>query len=452
MRVHILGICGTFMGGIAVIAKQLGYEVSGSDANIYPPMSDQLRAQGIQLIEGFNVAQLKPMPDMVIVGNAMKRGNPCVEYLLNHNLPLISGPEWLAQHVLRGRWVLGVAGTHGKTTTTSLLAWLLEYAGMEPNFLIGGVPENFGVSARYTGSDFFVIEADEYDTAFFDKRAKFIHYRPRTLVLNNLEFDHADIYNSLEDIKRQFRYLVRTIPEEGQIIASKNDINLADILAEECWTPVKYFAINARADWEAKIEGERISLFSVYLEDRLVGSGETPLLGLHNLHNTLAAIAAAHHVGVPVETSLQALADFKNVKRRLEQRGTVKDITIYDDFAHHPTAIECTLAALRTKVGNARILAVLECGSYTMRSGVHKERLADAIRVANRAYVLKPKQADWDLVGSLENASIPVETFDTVDQLVKAVGGEAMGGDQILVMSNSGFDGVHEKLMRVLSA
>ena len=448
MRVHILGICGTFMAGIAVIAKQLGHEVSGSDANIYPPMSDQLREQGIHLIEGFDASQLNPMPDVVIVGNAMKRGNPCIEYLLNHNLPLTSGPEWLAKNVLEGRWVLGVAGTHGKTTTTSLLTWLLEYAGMKPNFLIGGVPENFGVSARFTGSDFFVIEADEYDTAFFDKRAKFIHYRPRTLILNNLEFDHADIYQSLDEIKRQFQYLVRTLPEEGQIIAPKNDVNVMDVLARECWTPVKTFAVNAPADWSATTSSS--NTFEIFLNDVLQAMGSSPLLGLHNLNNTLAAIAAAHHVGVPVSVSLEALAKFLNVKRRLELKGSISEIFVYDDFAHHPTAIDCTLEGLRSKVSNARILAVLECGSYTMRAGVHKENLANALHRADHAYVLKPKQATWDVTESLKSAPIRVECFDKADDIVQALLKEAKPGDHILIMSNSGFEGIHEKLLEGL--
>jgi UDP-N-acetylmuramate: L-alanyl-gamma-D-glutamyl-meso-diaminopimelate ligase len=448
MRIHILGICGTFMGGIAVLAKQLGHEVSGSDANIYPPMSDQLAAQGIKLIEGYDASQLEPFPDVVIVGNAMKRGNPCIEYLLNKNLPFISGPQWLYENILSKRWVLAVAGTHGKTTTTSILTWILEYAGFEPNFLIGGVPENFGVSARYTGSDFFVIEADEYDTAFFDKRAKFIHYRPRTAIFNNLEFDHADIYNSLAEIQRQFQYLVRTIPAEGKIIAPKEDKNLKAVFDKECWTPVEY--VGPHGNWLAENLAEDLSAFDVVYDGKVQGRVSWELLGAHNVHNALAAIAAAHHVGVPAKTAIEALSVFKNVKRRLELRGLVNEIAVYDDFAHHPTAIATTVEALRKKVGGAKILAVLECGSYTMRTGVHKDHLADALVKADQAYILQPKDLGWDLKASMEHASIPVKIFNQVDEIVDALKVQAKAGDQILIMSNSGFGGIHGKVLEAL--
>jgi UDP-N-acetylmuramate: L-alanyl-gamma-D-glutamyl-meso-diaminopimelate ligase len=447
MRVHILGICGTFMGGIAVLAKQLGWEVSGSDANIYPPMSDQLVAQGIKLIEGFDVAQLQPMPDVVIVGNAMKRGNPCVEYLLNNNLPLISGPAWLAEHILNGRWVLAVAGTHGKTTTTSMLTWILEYAGFNPNFLIGGVPENFGVSARFTGSDFFVIEADEYDTAFFDKRAKFIHYHARTLILNNLEFDHADIYHSLAEIQRQFQYLLRTVAADGKIVAAKNEPYLAEVIATECWTPVEYFALTQDSDWSVQNLAADASQFDVYYQQAFQGTVQWSLLGAHNALNALAALAAAHHVGVPAQVSISALAEFKNVKRRLELLGVIDGVSIYDDFAHHPTAISATIEALRGKNHQGRLFAVLECGSYTMRTGVHQDTLAQALINADQAFILRPKQADWDIQAKMEQAPIPVRLFDQADDIVAALVATAQPGDQILVMSNSGFSGIHQKLL-----
>lgn len=451
MRVHILGIAGTFMAGIAVLAKQLGYEVSGSDANIYPPMSDQLAAQGIKLIEGFDVDIFNPMPDAVIIGNAMKRGNPCVEYLLNHGLPLISGPAWLAEHILQGRSVLAVSGTHGKTTTSSMLTWILEYAGLNPNFLIGGVPENFSVSARFTGSNFFVIEADEYDTAFFDKRAKFIHYRPRILILNNLEFDHADIYQSLAEIERQFQYLLRTVPAEGKIIAPKNDANLARVLQKECWTPIEYFALEQAADWSVNHLTADVSCFEVRHDGDEPSAVHWSLLGAHNVSNALAAIAAAYQVGVPIKTAAAALTEFKNVKRRLELRGIVRDIAVYDDFAHHPTAIQATIDALRGKVQQKRILAVLECGSYTMRTGVHQNTLADSLQGADVAYILRPKNADWDVDRSMHASTIPVKIFSEVDEIVQAIAKEAKAGDQILVMSNSGFAGIHQKLLAALA-
>jgi UDP-N-acetylmuramate: L-alanyl-gamma-D-glutamyl-meso-diaminopimelate ligase len=452
MRIHILGIAGTFMAGIAVLAKQLGYVVSGSDANIYPPMSDQLAQQGIHFSEGFDLGIFDPMPDAIIVGNAMKRGNPCIEYLLNKGIPLISGPAWLAQHILQGRWVLAVAGTHGKTTTTSMLTWILEYAGFEPNFLIGGVPENFRVSARFTGSDFFVIEADEYDTAFFDKRAKFIHYHPRTLILNNLEFDHADIYQSLAEIQRQVQYLLRTIAADGKIIAPKDDAHVAEVLRTECWTPVEYFALEQAAHWSGRNLTADSSCFDVYHNDQKQAAAHWSLLGAHNVRNALAAIAAAYHVGVPVQTALDALKAFKNVKRRLELRGvTAKNIAVYDDFAHHPTAIQATIQALRGKVQQQRIIAVLECGSYTMRTGVHQNTLADALRGADAAYILRPASAEWDLEEKMRSATMPVYIFSDVADIVHAIVQDARAADQILVMSNSGFSGIHNQLLAALA-
>jgi UDP-N-acetylmuramate: L-alanyl-gamma-D-glutamyl-meso-diaminopimelate ligase len=361
MHIHILGICGTFMGGVALLAKQQGHTVTGSDANVYPPMSEQLTQQGIRLFEGYEVKDLQKLqPDKIIIGNALKRGMPIVEYLLNENLPYTSGPAWLAENILLHRWVLAVSGTHGKTTTTSLLAWMLEVAGKKPSFLLGGVPENFGVSARLTDSPFFVIEADEYDSAFFDKRSKFIHYRPRTLIINNLEFDHADIFANLSEIQKQFQHLVRTIPSEGLIIAPSQTASIETVLEQGCWTKVIQFAGSAASDWQAKALVADHSRFEIYTEDKKQGEVAWNLIGQHNQHNALAALLAAQHAGVPIQEATKACASFKNVKRRLEIRGVINGITVYDDFAHHPTAISTTLQGLRHKVEKNRIIAVLE--------------------------------------------------------------------------------------------
>ncbi|MFV1973984.1 MAG: UDP-N-acetylmuramate:L-alanyl-gamma-D-glutamyl-meso-diaminopimelate ligase, partial [Thiohalobacterales bacterium] len=370
MHIHILGICGTFMGGIAQLARERGIEVSGSDANVYPPMSTQLLDSGIVLQEGYQSGHLEPVPDCVVVGNALSRGNPAVEHVLDTGLVYTSGPQWLAEHILADRWVIAVAGTHGKTSTASLLAWILEHAGLAPGFLIGGVPVNFGVSARLGSGPFFVVEADEYDTAFFDKRSKFVHYRPRTLVLNNLEYEHADIFPDLAAIQRQFHHLVRTVPGNGLIIENADDANLADMLATGCWTPRETFTVNGgSAGWQASLVSADGSCFDVLFNDELQGRVEWEQLGLHNVQNALAAIAAARHAGVPAAQAIAALAEFRGIKRRLEVRGTVNGVTVYDDFAHHPTAIATTLAGLRNRVGAARILLVLEPRSNTMRMG-----------------------------------------------------------------------------------
>ncbi|MFN2308961.1 MAG: UDP-N-acetylmuramate:L-alanyl-gamma-D-glutamyl-meso-diaminopimelate ligase [Gammaproteobacteria bacterium] len=452
MHIHILGICGTFMGGIAQLARAAGHTVSGSDANVYPPMSTQLEAAGIALQEGFRPAHLQPAPDQVVVGNALSRGNPAVEYLLDAGLAYTSGPQWLAEHVLAGRWVLAVAGTHGKTSTASMLAWILDHAGLKPGFLIGGVPDNFGVSARLGEGRCFVVEADEYDTAFFDKRAKFVHYRPRTLILNNLEFDHADIFPDLAAIQRQFHHLVRTVPAGGLIVSNAGDGNLAEVLGMGCWTPVETVSAGAcPAPWQARSCVADGSRFEVWFKGERQGEVGWDQLGEHNVHNALAAIAAAHHVGVTVAQSLAALAAFRGVKRRMEVRGSVRGVTVYDDFAHHPTAIETTLAGLRGKVGAARILAVLEPRSNTMRLGVHRATLAPALAAADRVWLFAPPDLGWDLAEVAQAARTPTAVVGDLDGLVAAIIAEARPGDHIVVMSNGGFGGLHAKLLAALA-
>jgi UDP-N-acetylmuramate: L-alanyl-gamma-D-glutamyl-meso-diaminopimelate ligase len=450
MHLHILGICGTFMGGVALIARELGHTVSGSDAGVYPPMSTLLAEQGIRVQAGYHPAHLDPAPDVVVVGNALSRGNPALEHVLDRGLPYTSGPAWLAEHALAGRWVLAVAGTHGKTTASSLLAWLLEHAGLSPGFLIGGVPESFGVSARLGRAPFFVVEADEYDTAFFDKRSKFVHYRPRTLVLNNLELDHADIFPDLASIQRQFHHLVRTVPGSGRILAAAGDPALEQVLGMGCWTPVETFA-GADADWRAEPLTPDGSRFRLLLEGRPVGEASWGLIGAHNLHNALGAIAAARHAGVPPQVSLEALASFRNAKRRLEVRGTAGGVTVYDDFAHHPTAIAATVAALRARVDGARILAVLEPRSNTMKMGVHRDRLAPALEGADRVYLYRPPGLTWPLeqVTAALGAG-RAQVYDAIDPIVAAVATEARPGDHVLVMSNGAFGGIHGLLLQAL--
>jgi UDP-N-acetylmuramate: L-alanyl-gamma-D-glutamyl-meso-diaminopimelate ligase len=441
-HIHILGICGTFMGGVAALAKQAGYRVTGCDANVYPPMSTQLEAQGIELIQGFGVEQLDLQPDVFVIGNVVSRGNALMEEILNRNLPYISGPQWLAETVLRDKWVLAVAGTHGKTTTSAMLAWILEYAGLNPCFLIGGVPENFGISARLTDSPFFVIEADEYDTAFFDKRSKFVHYHPRTAVLNNLEFDHADIFADLAAIETQFHHLVRTVPHAGLIVSNARATALDTVLQRGCWTPVEGFG-NA-AGWD--IDAQNV----VRLAGVVQGELHWDLLGEHNRQNALAALAAARHVGVPVAHGLAALAAFKNVKRRMEVRGVVGGITVYDDFAHHPTAIATTLAGLRQKVGNARILAVLEPRSNTMKLGVMKAALPASLQAADQVFCYAGGLG-WDAAGALAPLGDKAHVETDLSQLIEKITQFAQSGDHILVMSNGGFGGIHAKLLAQLA-
>lgn len=437
------------MSGIAILAKQSGHTVTGSDMNVYPPMSTQLTEQGIQLMEGYDASHIDKTVDCVIVGNVIKRGNPAMEYVLDNDIPYLSGPQWLAENVLQNRSVLAVAGTHGKTTTTSLLTWILEAAGLQPGFLIGGVPENFGVSARLGNAPYFVIEADEYDSAFFDKRAKFIHYHPKTLILNNLEYDHADIYPDLAAIKQQFQYLIRTVPGKGRIIRHAEEPHLAEVLQRGCWTPVITFGGN-EGEWQAVLTEKDGSVFTVLHAGKPIGEVHWHLLGKHNVDNALAALAAAQHVGVPPETAIQALATFKNVKRRLEIKGYAKDIVVYDDFAHHPTAIATTLAGLRAKIGDqARMVAVLEFGSYTMRSGVHKEKIQEALNSADMV-VCKSTEADWGLKNLLQTFSQPTAIYDDVDALVQHLAPQLHAGDHVVIMSNSSFGGIHKKLLAAI--
>nr|VFK18091.1 MAG: UDP-N-acetylmuramate: L-alanyl-gamma-D-glutamyl-meso-diaminopimelate ligase [Candidatus Kentron sp. LPFa] len=455
MHLHILGICGTFMAGVAILARQLGHEVTGQDAGAYPPMRDQLAAEGILVQEGYSPEHLQPSPDCVLVGNALSRGNPAVEYLLDHRLPFLSGPAWLAENVLRDRWVLAVAGTHGKTTTAALLAFLLDDANpaAKPGFLIGGIPQNFGVSARLGDGPFFVVEGDEYDTAFFDKRSKFIHYGPRTLVLNNLEFDHGDIFPDLAAIETQFHHLVRTIPGNGRILFCEEEEALGRVLARGCWTPVESFG--SAGTWRAEHRQEPNaaandgSRFAVRYRGEEVGQVHWKLIGQHNIQNALGAIAAAHHAGVPAASSCRALAGFRGVKRRLEERGTVHDITIYDDFAHHPTAIATTLAGLRARVGDRRIIAVFEPRSNTMRLGIHRDALAPALADADLVWLHAPG-LDWDADSVIAPLGPGAHLRDNIDAIIEDIVEIARPGDQILIMSNGGFGGIHQRLLAAL--
>ena len=441
-HIHILGICGTFMGGIAAIAKQSGYRFTGCDANVYPPMSTQLQAQGIELITGFGIEQLELKADVYVIGNVVTRGNALMEEILSRNLPYVSGPQWLSDTLLRDRWVLGVAGTHGKTTTASMLAWILERAGLNPGFLIGGVPQNFDISARITESPFFVIEADEYDTAFFDKRSKFVHYHPRTAILNNLEFDHADIFTDLLAIETQFHHLVRTIPGNGLIVSNAREESLGRVLKRGCWTPVETFGTDA--GWNIDADNR------VTMNGKPQGTLHWDLLGEHNRMNALAALAAARHAGVPVALGLEALGQFKNVKRRMEIRGVVNGITVYDDFAHHPTAIDTTVAGLRQKAGSARILAVLEPRSNTMKLGVMKDALPGSLKDADLVFCYSGNLG-WDAKGALAPMGEKTLVIDDLDALIEAIAAAALPGDHILVMSNGGFGGIHDKLLRKLA-
>jgi UDP-N-acetylmuramate: L-alanyl-gamma-D-glutamyl-meso-diaminopimelate ligase len=455
MHVHILGICGTFMGGVAALARAAGFTVTGSDRNVYPPMSTQLEALGITLTEGFEAAQLSPAPDVVVVGNVMTRGQPVIEALLESRLPYLSGPEWLSREVLRERWVLAVAGTHGKTTTAALLAWILEHAGRNPGFLIGGVPANFGQSARLGGGPLFVIEADEYDTAFFDKRAKFVHYRPRTVVLNNLEYDHADIYPDVAAIQRQFHHLLRIVPGSGRIIWNAADARLRETLAMGCWTPLEGFAARPAAEalWSARpLEAGDFSRFEVLLGGVALGTLEWSLLGAHNMENALAAIAAARHAGVEPARSLTALQAFQGVARRMQLRGEVGGVRVYDDFAHHPTAIATTLDGLRRRSGAARIVAVLEPRSHTMRMGVHQHTLAPALAAADEVWLYTPPDLGWDTAAVLAALGSRAHASADVDALARELAQHARAGDQVLIMSNGGFGGLHEKLLAALAA
>lgn len=450
MHLHILGICGTFMGSLALLARELGHEVSGSDANVYPPMSTQLAEQGIVLQEGYDPAHLTPAPDMVIVGNAMARGNPAVEYMLDQGMPYMSGPEWLARYVLQDRWVLAVAGTHGKTSTSSLLAWLLEDAGMSPGFLIGGVPQNFGISARLGGTPFFVVEADEYDSAFFDKRSKFVHYRPRTAVLNNLEFDHADIFSDLATIERQFHHLVRTVPASGLIIHPAQDEALQRVIKMGCWTPRQ--TTGEGGNWQARLLSDDGSRFEVWLDGELQGVAEWQQTGQHNVANALSALAAARHVGVTPAQGIASLGGFRNAKRRMEKLAEVNGITVYDDFAHHPTAIATTLAGLRAQIGDAPLIAVIEPRSNTMRLGSHMAVLPTSVADASQVFWYQPAGLDWSLDGVVADSPVPAQVSDDLDAIVEQVVGSATPQTRVVVMSNGGFGGIHQRLIQALEA
>ncbi len=449
MHIHIVGICGTFMGGLAILAKELGHTVSGSDVAVYPPMSVQLQEQGIRLMEGFSADNLEPRPELVIIGNALSRGNPEVEAVLNQGLSYTSGAQWLGENVLyKDRYVLAVAGTHGKTTTASILAWILETAGFKPGFLIGGLPGNFGVSARLSASSFFVIEADEYDTAFFDKRPKFIHYRPRTLVLNNLEYDHADIFADIDAIKLQFHYLLRTVPQQGQVIINADEPELKDVLNQGCWSQTQFF--NQQAGWQARPLAEDGSRFEVLLGDQAQGVVCWDMVGRHNVSNALAAMAAAAHAGVTAETAIAALSSFAGIKRRLELRGTVNDIAVYDDFAHHPTSIRETLAAMRARAGDQRIVAVMEPRSNTMRQGVHRKTLAPALSIADKVIMVAAPNMAWSPQEVIDALGPKAKLVNDVDEALTQLMGLLEPNDTVVVMSNGGFGNIHERLLRRL--
>ncbi|WP_299873710.1 UDP-N-acetylmuramate:L-alanyl-gamma-D-glutamyl-meso-diaminopimelate ligase [uncultured Cocleimonas sp.] len=470
MSIHILGICGTFMGGIALLARESGVTVSGSDENVYPPMSTMLESQGIKLDQGFkpeHLAQIEAEIEssletgeqsQIVVGNVMSRGKEVVEYVLNQNLPYTSGPQWLYENILKDRWVLAVSGTHGKTTTASILAWILEYAGLSPGFLIGGVPENFGVSARLGGdSPFFVVEADEYDTAFFDKRSKFVHYHPRTLVINNLEYDHADIFPDLNAIKTQFHHLIRMVPQNGLIVLNDEEENISDVLEQGCWTPQEIFSASAESlsemndgavkGWTAEYINSDGSEFKVLFDSKEQGIVNWSLLGKHNVANALAAIAASRHAGVPAKFAIEALSEFKGIKRRMELRGEVNGVRVYDDFAHHPTAIETTLKGLRQNVSNKKIIAILEPRSNTMQLGVHKLTLANSLEEADQVVLFQPENVDWNMHDVIDALGDKASLHSDIDQLIQSIMPSVQSGDHILVMSNGGFGGIHEKLL-----
>lgn len=444
------------MGGIALLAKQAGHDVSGCDANVYPPMSTQLEEQGIDLSEGYHADDIPKDVDEVVIGNAMSRGNEAVEFVLNNNITYTSGPEWLSKHVLDKRWVLAVAGTHGKTTTSSMLAWMLQYANLNPGFLIGGIPANFGLSARIGDAPFFVVEADEYDTAFFDKRSKFVHYHPRTAVLNNLEFDHADIFENLDAIKKQFHHFVRTIPSDGLIVKNGGDDNIEDVMNMGCWSNSAAFNkahdVDCRDDWAIGETSGDGKIFEVLFDGEVAAKVNWSLHGLHNRMNALAAIAAAQHAGVPVVLSCEALSTFKGIKRRLEIRGVVGDITVYDDFAHHPTAIEETLSAMKEVKGEGKVFAVLEPRSNTMRMGIHKDSLSQSLQAADEICLYQPEGLDWNLDDVVSSSNTPAKLFSSTDEIINHIVSQASGGDHVLIMSNGGFEAIHERLLVALEA
>ena len=464
MHVHILGICGTFMGGLALLARAMGHKVTGSDANVYPPMSTQLEQQGIELIQGFDPIQLgkegENQPDLVVIGNAMSRGNPCVEAVLNRGMKYTSGPQFLSEYILPNRWVLAVSGTHGKTSTSSMLAWILEYCGYEPGFLIGGVPQNFGVSARLGNSPFFVVEADEYDSAFFDKRSKFVHYHPRTLVINNLEFDHADIFADLAAIQRQFNHVIRTVPSEGKVIWPRDVDAVKQVIDMGCWSEQETYSkqptTTEPSGWFARTIADDGHEFEVLFNGESQGILHWALIGQHNIENAIMAIAAARHVGVAPGHAIEALAQFSPPKRRLELLDTVNGVAVYDDFAHHPTAIATTLQGLRAKVGvdangAGKIIVVLEPRSNTMKSGVHKDTLANSMALADVAYLYQADNIGWDINASMTNAPIPVTVYHSIEDIITNVANIAQAGDTVVIMSNGGFNGIHQKIIKALA-
>jgi UDP-N-acetylmuramate: L-alanyl-gamma-D-glutamyl-meso-diaminopimelate ligase len=455
LHIHILGICGTFMGSLAILAKQLGHKVTGSDQNVYPPMSTQLESQGIELIQGFDPAQFTPEPDLIVVGNAMSRGNPAIEYMLDKGLNYTSGPQWLSEHLLKDKWVLAVAGTHGKTTTSTMLAWILDQAGMKPGFLIGGVPLDFGVSARLGDSPFFVIEADEYDTSFFDKRSKFVHYHPRTLVMNNLEYDHADIFPNLAAIQTQFHHLVRIVPSNGQVIFPQKEAALQEVVDMGVWTEVAQTAISTDSqssgvEWQARLLTDDGTQFEVLHQGEVVGVVSWGMTGQHSVSNGLAAIAAARNVGVQPCYAIEALNCFAGVKRRMELLGEVDGVKVYDDFAHHPTAIETTLQGVRAQVGHAKVIAVIEPRSNTMRLGTHQALLAESITNADAVYWFQPQGMDWSLDSIAAQSSVPSTVYSNTDLLINDLVKAVEPGCHVVIMSNGGFEGIHQRLLAAL--
>ncbi len=445
-HIHVLGICGTFMGSMAVIAREMGFKVTGSDQNIYPPMSTYLESEGIEIIQGFELDQLALKPDIFIIGNTMKRGEPIIEAILNQQLSFMSGPQFLEEMLLKKRWVLAVAGTHGKTTTSSMLAWVLDYAGYEPGFLIGGIPQNFGVSSRLGKSDFFVIEADEYDTAFFDKRSKFVHYWPRTLILNNLELDHVDIFEDLAAIQKQFHHLIRSIPGEGLLVTHEGDANLDAVLEKGLWTPKISFG--KQGDYTYSLIHSDASAFRVFCHNQVVGEVHWAIMGEFNIENALAVIAAAKHVGVLEKIACEALSQFISPKRRMEIRGVTRGVTVYDDFAHHPTAIAKTIQALRNKVGAERIVAVFEPRSNSMKLGQFQHDLKNAMQEADQIFLYEPPHLAWSVKSAFSNSKTPYFIARDIDVIVSEIKSYIGAGDHVLIMSNGSFSGIHEKLLK----
>lgn len=449
MHIHILGVCGTFMGGVAMLAKEQGHHVSGSDQNIYPPMSDALKNAGIEIKFGYASENITPDTDLVIIGNVMSRENPCIEFILNKKINFISGPQWVYENILKSQHIFAVSGTHGKTTTTSLLAWILETAGLKPGFLIGGMPNNFNITSRVGAGKYFVIEADEYDTAFYDKRSKFLHYFPNTLIMNNLEFDHADIFSDLEAIQKQFQYLLRCVPENGVVIFPAECAALQDVVSRGCWS--KKIAIGDDQTWKAILQKKDGSQFEILYCNQTVANIKWDLIGKHNIQNALAAIAAAYEAGVSSTHIEKAFLTFQGVKRRLEIRGKINDVTIYDDFAHHPTAIATTIDGLRQKIGPQRIIVIAQLGSNSMKLGAHVEHLADSFNQADQIHILKPEKANWDIAAALQSLDRKVFLYRSVDEMIENISIIAKKQDHVLIMSNQGFGGIHEKLLKKIA-